>query len=43
MLLTGDNGADKPIVSMLNGREVAGAKRLSTDAAHYKGRRLEGH
>jgi arylsulfatase A len=32
VLFTGDNGTDKPIVSVVNGREVAGAKGQSTDA-----------
>jgi arylsulfatase A len=32
VLFTGDNGTDVPVVSMLNGREVAGAKGESTDA-----------
>ena len=32
VLFTGDNGTDKPIVSQLDGREVAGAKGRSTDA-----------
>ena len=32
VLFTGDNGTDVPVVSMLNGREVAGAKGKSTDA-----------
>jgi len=32
ILFTGDNGTDKPIVSVMNGREVAGAKGQSTDA-----------
>ncbi|MEN8224223.1 MAG: sulfatase-like hydrolase/transferase [Bacteroidota bacterium] len=32
VLFTGDNGTDKPIVSVVNGREVAGAKKQSTDA-----------
>ena len=32
ILFTGDNGTDKPVVSMLNGREVAGAKGKTTDA-----------
>jgi len=32
VLFTGDNGTDKPIVSMIDGREVAGAKGRSTDA-----------
>jgi len=31
VLFTGDNGTDKPIVSTLNGRLVAGGKRTSTD------------
>jgi arylsulfatase A len=32
ILFTGDNGTDKPVVSRLNGRDVAGAKGQSTDA-----------
>lgn len=32
VIFTGDNGTDVPIVSELNGREVAGAKSQSTDA-----------
>ncbi|HKK75246.1 MAG TPA: sulfatase-like hydrolase/transferase [Saprospiraceae bacterium] len=32
LIFTGDNGTDRPIVSMLKGREVAGAKNQSTDA-----------
>jgi len=32
VIFTGDNGTDKPIVSELNGREVAGAKGSSIDA-----------
>ncbi len=32
IVFTGDNGTDVPIVSMLNGREVAGAKGESIDA-----------
>ena len=32
ILFTGDNGTDVPVVSNLNGREVAGAKGQSTDA-----------
>jgi len=32
VLFTGDNGTDRPIVSEMNGREVAGAKGRSTDA-----------
>lgn len=32
IIFTGDNGTDRPIVSKLNGREVAGAKNQSTDA-----------
>lgn len=32
LIFTGDNGTDVPVVSMLNGREVAGAKGQSTDA-----------
>lgn len=32
ILFTGDNGTDKPIVSKLNGQDVAGAKGSSVDA-----------
>ncbi|MEM7368357.1 MAG: sulfatase-like hydrolase/transferase [Bacteroidota bacterium] len=32
VLFTGDNGTDVPVISDLNGREVAGAKGKSTDA-----------
>ncbi|MBN1481917.1 arylsulfatase [candidate division KSB1 bacterium] len=32
ILFTGDNGTDEPIVSVLNGRQVAGAKGHTTDA-----------
>ena len=32
VLFTGDNGTDLPVVSMMDGREVAGAKREMTDA-----------
>jgi len=32
VVFTGDNGTDKPVVSVVNGREVAGAKGQSTDA-----------
>jgi arylsulfatase A len=32
VIFTGDNGTDKPIVSLVRGREVAGAKGQSTDA-----------
>jgi len=32
ILFTGDNGTDRPVVSQLNGREVAGAKGKTTDA-----------
>ena len=32
ILFTGDNGTDEPVVSTLNGREVAGAKGRMTDA-----------
>lgn len=31
VLFTGDNGTDEPVVSLLNGRNVAGAKGESTD------------
>ncbi|NND33708.1 MAG: sulfatase-like hydrolase/transferase [Saprospiraceae bacterium] len=31
LIFTGDNGTDKPIVSLLNGRKVAGAKGASVD------------
>jgi arylsulfatase A len=32
VIFTGDNGTDVPIVSQVNGKEVAGAKSKSTDA-----------
>jgi len=32
LIFTGDNGTDVPVVSMMNGREIAGAKGKSTDA-----------
>ncbi|MEA3462664.1 MAG: sulfatase-like hydrolase/transferase, partial [Bacteroidota bacterium] len=32
LLFTGDNGTDVPVVSMMKGREIAGAKGKSTDA-----------
>lgn len=32
VVFTGDNGTDKPIVSMLNGLEIVGAKGQSSDA-----------
>ena len=32
VIFTGDNGTDVPVVSMLNGRQIAGAKGKSTDA-----------
>lgn len=32
IIFTGDNGTDEPIVSTLNGRQVAGAKGETTDA-----------
>ena len=32
IIFTGDNGTDKPIVSIVDGKEVAGAKGQSTDA-----------
>jgi arylsulfatase A len=32
IVFTGDNGTDVPVVSLLNGREIAGAKSKSTDA-----------
>jgi len=32
LVFTGDNGTDQPVVSSLNGREVAGGKFYSTDA-----------
>jgi arylsulfatase A len=31
VIFTGDNGTDEPIVSMMNGRQVAGAKGKTTD------------
>jgi arylsulfatase A len=32
ILFTGDNGTDVPVVSMMQGREIAGAKSKTTDA-----------
>lgn len=32
VIFTGDNGTDVPVVSWMNGREIAGAKGKSTDA-----------
>ncbi len=32
VIFTGDNGTDVPVVSTMNGREIAGAKSKSTDA-----------
>lgn len=32
ILFTGDNGTDKPVISKMNGRQIAGAKGKSTDA-----------
>jgi len=32
LIFTGDNGTDVPVISMINGREIAGAKGKSTDA-----------
>ncbi|NOU61287.1 arylsulfatase [Marinifilum sp. JC070] len=32
VIFTGDNGTDQPIVSIMNGKQVAGGKWLSTDA-----------
>jgi len=49
ILFTGDNGTDRPIVSMCNGRKVAGAKGSLTDGgtrvpliARWKGRTPDG-
>ena len=49
MLFTGDNGTDVPVVSMMDGREVAGAKGKTTDGgtrvpliAHWKGKTARG-
>lgn len=49
VLFIGDNGTDTPVVSMCNGREVAGAKGQTTDAgtrvpfiAHWPGQTPEG-
>ncbi len=49
VLFTGDNGTDEPIVSMMNGRKVAGAKGKTTDGgtrvpliAQWPGRTPEG-
>ncbi|MBN1590181.1 MAG: sulfatase-like hydrolase/transferase [Pirellulales bacterium] len=35
VLFTGDNGTDQPIVSIMNGRKVAGGKRYMTDAGTH--------
>lgn len=32
LMFVGDNGTDRPVVSMLDGREIAGAKNTTTDA-----------
>ena len=32
LIFTGDNGTDVPVISMMNGRQIAGAKGKSTDA-----------
>ena len=49
VLFTGDNGTDEPVVSMMDGREVAGAKGKTTDAgtrvpfiAHWPGQTATG-
>lgn len=49
VLFTGDNGTDVPVVSMMNGREVAGAKGKTTDGgtrvpliADWKGKTAKG-
>lgn len=49
VLFTGDNGTDQPVVSMMRGREVAGAKGKTTDGgtrvpfiAHWKGKTAPG-
>lgn len=49
VLFTGDNGTDEPVVSMLDGRKVAGAKGKTTDGgthvpliAHWKGKTSQG-
>ena len=49
VLFTGDNGTDVPVVSMMRGREVAGAKGKTTDGgtrvpliAHWKGKTAKG-
>ena len=34
VLFTGDNGTDQPVVSMMNGRKVAGGKGKMTDAGN---------
>ncbi len=35
ILFTGDNGTDKPVVSVMNGRDVAGGKGSMTDAGTH--------
>jgi arylsulfatase A len=35
VLFTGDNGTDEPVVSMMRGREVAGAKGKTTDGGTH--------
>ena len=49
VMFTGDNGTDEPVVSMMRGREVAGAKGKTTDGgtrvpliAHWKGKTAKG-
>ncbi len=49
VLFTGDNGTDEPVVSMMRGRQVAGAKGHTTDGgthvpmiAHWKGKTTKG-
>lgn len=50
VLFTGDNGTDKPVVSMFRGRQVVGEKGKTTDGgtrvpliAHWKGKTVKGH
>ncbi len=49
VLFTGDNGTDEPVVSMMRGRKVAGAKGKTTDGgtrvpfiAHWPGKTAKG-
>lgn len=50
IIFTGDNGTDKPVVSILNGSEYPGGKSLTTDngthvplVVNWKNRITEGH